>query len=290
MALTREAPIPLAMNEVHETARTSADSECICSPSRWSSGGSTPNVQLKPVFAIQCPRKVVVSTLSCRNSEAIVAPTPVGIMRTVQTRSESMSGRKLAGWFLLVAFLGWMASARLAAAAADSVQRLPARAVIHFAGTSTLHDFGGQLPAQPFLLILSNGTWSAAAEVWAGQMATENAKRDHKMHEMLRTNDHPRIQGAVTGAPIPGSAGTNVTLALKICDTTQSWNARVGKWQESADAIRFHAEWELSLKQYGLKPPSVAGVIRVGNTVKLEADVIATKPVPASPGSTTPIP
>ena len=217
-------------------------------------------------------------------------------MRTVQTRSEARPGLPRVGRLLLCATVAWMSVAdvsTLPAVAADAVQRMPAKAVIRFAGTSTLHDFGGQLPAQPFSLILSNGTWSASADVLAGLMGTDNEKRDRKMHEMLRTNEHPRLQGTVSSAPIPGPGSTvtnNATLTLKIRGTPQSLNVRVGKWQETADAIRFHAEWELSLKQYGLKPPSVAGVIRVGDTIRLEADVTATKPTPASPGNPKPIP
>lgn len=209
-------------------------------------------------------------------------------------RSESKPGLQWVGRLLLCATMAWtgVINAILPAVAADTVRSYPARAVVRFTGTSTLHDFGGQLPAQPFSLILSNGTWSASADILAGLMATDNEKRDRKMHEMLHTNEHPRLQGSVSGAliPGPGSTATNATLTLKIRGNTQSLNVRVGKWQETADAIRFHAEWELSLKQYGLKPPSVVGVIRVGDTVRLEADVTATKPTPALPGTPTPIP
>jgi hypothetical protein len=164
--------------------------------------------------------------------------------------------------------------------AAETTQILPARAVIRFAATSTLHDFDGQLSAEPFTLLISNGTWSASADVLAGQMATENTKRDRNMHRMLGTNDHPRIHGAVAPVPIAGSGGTNVTLNLKIRDRAQDLPVRIMNWTESSGEIRFRAAWELSLKQYGLKPPSVAGIIRVGDTVKLEADVVATKPAP----------
>ena len=96
---------------------------------------------------------------------------------------------------------------------------------------------------------------------------------------MLGTNDYPRIHGAVAAAPIAGSGGTNVTLNLKIRERAQDLPVRIMNWTESFEEIRFRAAWELSLKQYGLKPPSVAGIIRVGDTVKLEADVVATKPV-----------
>src|SRR5688572_31448074 len=109
-------------------------------------------------------------------------------MKTVQTRSESRTGLSSGGRLLLcatIAGMGFTGFATFALEAANAVQHLPAKAVIRFAATSTLHDFGGQLSAQPFTLIISNGTWSASADVLAGQMATENAKRDRNMHQML---------------------------------------------------------------------------------------------------------
>lgn len=162
-----------------------------------------------------------------------------------------------------------------------AVRCLPANAVIQFNGTSTLHDFGGRLSTQPFLLILSNGTWSANADVLSSQMSTAIEKRDVNMHEMLGTNQHPKIQGTVTAAPMPGPAGTNVMLRLKIREQARELPARVSAWTESATEIKFHADWELSLKDYGLKPPSVIGVIRVGDRVKLQADVTASKSTPS---------
>jgi hypothetical protein len=59
---------------------------------------------------------------------------------------------------------------------------------------------------------------------------------------------------------------------------------RISDWSETAEAVQFRAIWELSLKQYRLKPPSVLGVIRVGDKVRLEARVTATKAVPAPGG------
>ena len=117
-------------------------------------------------------------------------------------------------------------------------------------------------------------------------MATGNEKRDRNMHQMLKTNAFPNIHGAVGGAPVPASAGTNVNLTLKIRDKTRVLPVRITAWTETAQEIKFRADWELSLKEYGLKPPSVIGVIRVGDRVKLEADVTGSKtgfsPTPGS--------
>src|SRR4030095_107004 len=162
-------------------------------------------------------------------------------------------------------------------AGGDSVQRYPATAVIRFAGTSTLHDFGGELPAQPFVLILSNGTWSASAGVLSAQMATASEGRDRNMHRMLATNDYPEIHGTVVNAPIPDGKthGTNAILQLKIREQIRALPVAIQYWQETRENIRFHAVWQVSLKQYGLKAPSVAGIVRVGDRVKIDADVVA---------------
>lgn len=158
------------------------------------------------------------------------------------------------------------------------VRDYPATAAIRFSATSTLHDFGGQVPAQAFVLTISNGIWSAAAKVPSGQMETENAKRDRKMREMMEAGAHPWIGGRVSGAAVPGAAAPGkATLALRIRDKEVELPVAVDGWEETATTIRFHAAWELSLKAYGLQPPSVIGVIRVGDRVWLEADVTANK-------------
>ena len=166
----------------------------------------------------------------------------------------------------------------LATARGGESLALPGQATVRFAATSTLHDFGGALPAQPFLLVLSNGTWSAEADVCAGLMATGNDKRDRNMHRMLSTNTHPFIHGRVVGAPVPSSrSATNATLHLKIAGRALDLSVRVSDWLQSADEVRFHAEWDVSLDEFGLKPPSVLGVIRVGDRVRIEADVTASR-------------
>jgi hypothetical protein len=172
----------------------------------------------------------------------------------------------------------------------EPVQRYPATAVIRFNGTSTLHDFGGELGTQPFVLIVSNGTWSASAAVLSGQMATASEGRDRNMHRMLATNEYPEIRGTVANAPIPNgkAPATNVILQLKIRDQTRALPVVVQEWEESQENIRFRAAWQVSLKQYGLKAPSVMAVVRVGDRVKLEADVVATRPRSMRSDATSP--
>lgn len=168
-------------------------------------------------------------------------------------------------------------------AAAQTIvpQRWPAEAIIRFNGTSTLHDFGGALAAQPFVFTVVSNTWSAEADVLAAQMNTASEGRDRNLHKMFDTNSYPRLHGRVTQAPVPAAGSTNITLGFQIRNKQLDLPVRVANWTETAERIEFHAEWEVSLKQYGLKPPSVLGVIRVGDQVRVEADVSVDKTKPA---------
>ncbi len=166
-------------------------------------------------------------------------------------------------------------------------QPLSAVAQIVFRGTSTLHDFEGRVTTQPFALLLATNAWSAQAEVFGGEMTTANDRRDRNMWMMLDTNTYPRLSGAVRNAPYPPPGGTNILLSLRIRGHQLDLPVTIANWSETPDAVRFHAEWILSLKDYGLKSPSVLGIIRVGDTVRLSADVTATKSGSATGSSRT---
>jgi hypothetical protein len=66
-------------------------------------------------------------------------------------------------------------------------------------------------------------------------------------------------------------------LTLRIRDRQHELPVCVTGWTETPEAVQFHASWDVSLKQYNLKPPSVIGVIRVGDRVHLEAQIAARK-------------
>lgn len=193
-------------------------------------------------------------------------------MRTLPSRGRCCTAAALCLAFLTVA----------AASGGENpapTRRLPANAAIRFQGTSTLHDFTGTVPAQPFVLTLTSNTWSAQGGVVIGQMNTASEGRDRNMCKMFGTNDHPTLRGEVKPSPLP-PAGTNVTLLFQVRNKTNALPVQISNWTEDAEAVRFHAGWDVSLKQYGLKPPSVMGVIRVGDLVHVEADVTASKTQP----------
>jgi hypothetical protein len=196
-------------------------------------------------------------------------------------------GRRIAPGALagLVLAAAWTAQGETAASQPNTnapARRLDGVARITFQGTSTLHNFEGHVMSEPFPLILTPNSWSAKAQVLGGDMTTSNIKRDKNMWVMLATNLHPRLSGEVQDSPRPPGPGTNATLALTIRNQKMDLPVRITDWSETKDGIHFHADWELSLKAYGLKAPSVAGFIKVGDIVRLHADIAATNPPTAT--------
>jgi hypothetical protein len=102
---------------------------------------------------------------------------------------------------------------------------------------------------------------------------------------MLAASTHLQITGEMGPSPLPPPAGTNLTLALRIRNQQHELPVRITGWSETAEEIQFHAAWEVSLKQYGLKPPSVIGMVRVGDRVQIDAQITArkTRPQAAAP-------
>lgn len=186
--------------------------------------------------------------------------------------------------FLWIAALLALADSHTVAAdngTPGAARTLHGAATIEFSGSSTLHDFSGVVPAQPFTLTLTSNNWSAEASVLTKEMSTANAKRDLKMWDMFAASKYPSIRGTVSGAPLPDSGETNVTMRLRIRKTERDVPVEISRWTNNAEGVRFHARWDVSLKAYGLKPPSVLGLIRVDDKVRVEADVVASY-VPSS--------
>jgi polyisoprenoid-binding protein YceI len=69
-----------------------------------------------------------------------------------------------------------------------------------------------------------------------------------------------------------------VVMHLRIRDQERPVKLQLKEWRASADSLSFNASGKVSLKAFGLEPPSVLGIIRVGDEVTLNVRVQARKP------------
>lgn len=162
-----------------------------------------------------------------------------------------------------------------------------------FSGTSTLHDFEGSAAATSVL-----AQWLEAPQA-AGRMltidavfavkdlTTQHAKRDRNMYAMFDQTHHPFIRGHLEGLPLPlTTAGTpppdRASVDLVIQDRTNQVPVSIRNWKEHDGSLAFDVVFPVSLTRSGLKPPSVLGLIRVGDEVNVSAHVTLPLPSPAS--------
>jgi len=144
---------------------------------------------------------------------------------------------------------------------------------IRFSGTSTLHSFHGSVVSTNVQFRFTATNWTASASVRVAEMDTDSRGRDRKMRRMFESERHPLIRGRVTNAPADTVAGSVVTLRLKIRDRELPVPVTISEWKRTDESLELRGTGRVSLKAFGLKPPSVLGVIRVGDSVQLEIAV-----------------
>lgn len=159
---------------------------------------------------------------------------------------------------------------------------LKSTATIAFHGTSTLHGFEGEVTTKPFSADLHKDPAtgkqliSATAIVTVAEMSTHGKKRDKNMFKMFNAEDFSLIVGVLENAPLPEDGSTKTTLRLKIRDVEQNIAATLSDWKRDGDLVSCKMTFSVSLKAFGLKGPSVMGLIRVGDTVDIECTLQGT--------------
>lgn len=156
---------------------------------------------------------------------------------------------------------------------------------IEFFASSTLHDFSGDVVAQPFALTrhVDAGSgrewWDGSVEVEVAGMHTGIDRRDRNMRDMFDAVEHPRIVAdfarveSETFAGARGGGEGALDFELTIRDVTRPVEAKVSHWVERPDGASFDAEFEVSLESFGLEVPPVLGLLRVDDVVSVRAHV-----------------
>lgn len=177
----------------------------------------------------------------------------------------------------------WPAGPATADAAAQAVK---GHCEIRFVGSSTLHDFSGEVQSRPFELethlddVAGDAWWSGAIEVAVFEMDTGIARRDRKMRAMfdaerfpLIVADFPKIESALLAMARSGGE-PEIDFDLTIREAKRPVAARISHWTDQGRGARFDVAFELSLQSFGLEVPPVLGLLRVGDVVTVRVQVI----------------
>ena len=154
---------------------------------------------------------------------------------------------------------------------------------IVFSGTSTLHKWSGLVSARSFIAIVQMDEQgkpthiTAKVEIAAAKMDTAEPKRDENMHKAMHVSDFPLISGMIDVPYAEVLAGrkepSKVPFTLTLLGKKHTVTANVIRWVVEKDSVNLTMEFDLSMKECGIEVPSVALVIRVGDTVKVHVPV-----------------
>ena len=178
----------------------------------------------------------------------------------------------------------WLGLTALAGPFPAPAEPWQGEAEIEFHGTSTLHDFSGTVPANPFVLDLSldgsAATLGGTAAVAVARMDTRHVRRDENMRKMFDSIRFPLVVGVLEFARLDTGTDSPVRLKLTVRDRTTAVPATIRDWRVANGKIFFTLDLTLSLRQLGLEPPVLLGILRVGDAVPVRGRVELEKQTP----------
>lgn len=151
-----------------------------------------------------------------------------------------------------------------------------------FDGTSTLHDFTGLAKNEALAewTLKDNTAILSIPEMVFDikTLSTDHKKRDKNMLKMFGPADHPTLSGTIAAWELSPSEVSEQTLILHIHGQTLDVAVKVEPYTLTDEGIELVCTFTLSLKACDLKRPSVMGIIRVGDEVKLRVKTLLVKP------------
>lgn len=159
---------------------------------------------------------------------------------------------------------------------------LQASCDLSITGKSGLGPWTSRVPTLRILPAPSQaaGRWNALLVIPVSSLNDGNKVRDAQMHDMFESKRWPEIRAELRDVS-PDEAGKDqrLTVALTIRDTTKNVEAKLSNWKAAGGRTEFEADVSVSLESFGLEAPSVLGLSRVEDEVKIHARV-AVEPAP----------
>lgn len=159
---------------------------------------------------------------------------------------------------------------------------------IDFMATATLHDVHGKGRCQPFTASETDGVLSLPSlKVAVASLDTDNTRRDRQMRDMFEAEKFPLITGRTgqvvladlrRALPAENGHSDRMVIHLKIRDIEKPVTATIRNFRETDSSIVAEVVFPLSLADYQLQPPSVLGIIRVGDQVGVTASFTLDRP------------
>jgi polyisoprenoid-binding protein YceI len=151
--------------------------------------------------------------------------------------------------------------------------------VSDFAVKATMDSFTGHATSKTFAV--SDDDADVQVEVAVDTMKTGKGKRDKEMIHMFHAEEFPTIVGTVPAAALrelkAGGTETNdLPFSLAMHGITNQLVAKVSAVADEDNKRSLDAAFDVSLKEFGLKPPSILGMIKVNDKVRIVSHISLT--------------
>ena len=137
-----------------------------------------------------------------------------------------------------------------------------------FAVKATMDSFVGKAASEPIALAADATELPVTFQI--AKLDTGKKKRDVEMQHMFHMEQHPELTGVAKLDDLSKleKAG-EVPVTMTIAGVTQELTAQITDVQRADGQWSFTAQFDISLKSFGLKPPSIMKIINVGDVVKV---------------------
>lgn len=140
----------------------------------------------------------------------------------------------------------------------------------NYAVKATVDSFVGKATSEP--IAIADGATEFPVTFLISKMETGKKKRDVEMQHMFGMDKNDLITGLAKAESLLAlQADGEVPVSLTINGQTQELPAKISKLVKAEDKLSFVADLEISLKSFGLKPPSIMKIINVADLVKVTA-------------------
>jgi polyisoprenoid-binding protein YceI len=181
--------------------------------------------------------------------------------------------------FQAILFLFLVSTAGFARAG-EEWRLLPEKSKLEFMARSTFHDFNGN--AQGLSGIIEQGMNSAKGFVYVevAGLTTDDAQRDKNMYHMFDISLSPRIYFIFKDtdmSEVLDHHDGQITFkgVMTIRHLSHSMTL-ISKGHKEGNMLVCEGHMSIHLKDYGLKPPSILGLIRVNDEVAVWYKIVFT--------------
>lgn len=146
---------------------------------------------------------------------------------------------------------------------------------ISFDAQATMHDFQGKVKSEAFP-VTSTGAGDEQLLTWKTEVSPKLIKtgeggRDEEVQKTLKFAQFALMSGSAGPVSVASlkKADAELPFELSIAGITQSKKAVITAWKQDEKSISFNASFDVSMKDFGLKPKSMMGLIRVHDVVRV---------------------